>query len=120
MMSVAPYFLATSTEIGRVPAANNLPAPKSLAPAIAERPTAPIPITNTDPPNGMSAFSDPIIPVDHMSVNITAASSDIPSGMKVKFASAMFTWNLSPNTPSLKLENFQPPRGSIVCEGNPL
>ena len=58
-MSVAPYFLATSTEIGRVPAANNLPAPKSLAPATAERPTAPIPITSTDPPNGMSAFQIP-------------------------------------------------------------
>ena len=39
-MSVAPYFLATSTEIGRVPAANNLPAPKSFKPATAERPKA--------------------------------------------------------------------------------
>ncbi len=52
IISVAPYSLATSIALGRVPTAKIFPAPCSFAPAIADNPTGPIPNTATVPPLG--------------------------------------------------------------------
>ena len=43
------------------------PAPRSLAPSVAERPTAPWAKIATVPPTGMLAFSEPMSPVESMS-----------------------------------------------------
>ena len=58
--------------------------------------------------------------VENISESIAAVSGSIDSGSFARFASAKFTWKYSPNTPSLKFENFHPPSGSVVCEEYPL
>ena len=91
-----------------MPTAIILAAPCMLAPATDIRPTGPIPITSTLSPNSTPASSTPWNPVGTMSDNIQASTVLILSGNKAKLPSASLTWKYSENTPSLKLENFQP------------
>ena len=49
----------------------------------------------------------PAITPDWSSLEAQAGYS-MPSGRCARLPSASLTWNTSPNTPSLKLENFQP------------
>ena len=108
MKSVAPYPFAASTQTGLVPTAMILDAPRKVAPATDIRPTGPIPITSTESPNCTSASSTPWNPVGTISDSIHASTVLILSGRSARFPSASFTWKNSENTPSLKLENFQP------------
>ena len=108
MMSVAPYSRARAAQSGREPTAYRWAAPRRAAPATAIRPTGPMPMTHTSSPNCTSASSTPWKPVGTMSLSITAAAMSMSGGSRARLASASLTWNSSPNTPSLKLENFHP------------
>ena len=50
---------------------------------------------------------------------MTAAPGSTPSGSSAKLPSASLTWKYSANTPSLKLENFQPASIPPECMGKP-
>ena len=54
-----------------------------------------------------------------ISLIIQAAPRSIPSGNSARFPSASLTWKNSPNTPSLKFENFQPESIPPECMANP-
>ena len=88
-------------------------------PAVAISPTGPCAKTATVPPIGMLPFSAPMNPVESMSAQYTAASSETESGIFAMFASASLTWKYSAKTPSLMLANFQPPSGAPDCEAYP-
>ena len=108
-MSVAPYFLATSTVFSREPTAKTRPAPWSTAPRRAIKPTGPIPITATASPKVTPAILEAWRPVGIMSESMQASSGSISFGKRVRFPSASLTWKRVAKTPSLILENFQPP-----------
>ena len=119
MISVAPYWRATSQHFFLEPTAKILPAPINEAPATDIKPTGPIPITQTVSPNLTLASSAPWKPVVTISQSITAWTGVRPSGIRAKLASASLTWKYSAKTPSLKLENFQPPSIPPECIGWP-
>ena len=114
-MSVAPYSLARATLAGRLPMAMIRPAPRSRAPAMAMRPTGPMPMTTTVSPGWTSASSAPYRPVLSMSAARTAASQDTPAGMRAALASRSRMRAYSAMRPSSLLESFWPVMSPAQC-----
>jgi len=119
MISDAPYFFAASTHTGRLPTAIIRAAPRIFVPATAMSPTGPMPMTSTTSPNCTSASSTPWNPVGTISESMHASTTLISFGKCARFPSASFTWKYSANTPSLKLENFQPASMPPECIAYP-
>ena len=54
-----------------------------------------------------------------MSESMQASTTEISRGRCARFPSASLTWKYSAKTPSLTLENFQPPSIPPECMGKP-